>query len=315
MPRSTASKTKPVSQAVEFSYSFEAIGTAWKVEVFDTVSPARQTTVSKAIRQLIAAFDKHYSRFRADSLVSAMAQNAGTYQLPADAQPLMDLYVSLYKSTGGAVTPLIGQTLADAGYDATYSLQPKSAALTAPPNWEEALNYEFPHLTVKQPVLLDFGAAGKGYLVDLIGDALQQHDIQSFCVDGSGDLLYRSARNQTLDIALEHPKDPSMAIGVARIHNQSLCGSSGNRRAWGPFHHIIDPHKLSSPKDILAVWTTAHTALLADGLATALFFVPAKQLQTSYTFEYALVRQDYSLEHSAQFPADFFTNRNATHNR
>jgi thiamine biosynthesis lipoprotein len=76
---------------------------------------------------------------------------------------------------------------------------------------------------------------------------------------------------------------------------------------WDVYHHIIDPHSLKSPRHIRAVWVVADTGLLADGLATALFFCPAATLAKSYNFAYAMVYDDYSLEHSDNFPATFFT--------
>jgi thiamine biosynthesis lipoprotein len=111
-----------------------------------------------------------------------------------------------------------------------------------------------------------------------------------------------------LPIALEHPDDPAMAIGIARISNQSICGSSGNRRAWGVYHHIINPHSLTSPQHTRALWVIARNGLTADGLATALFFVPAEVLATNFDFEYAIINEDYSLHHSMNFPAEFYTN-------
>lgn len=305
-----SSPKPPVSQTLQdgWHYEFEAIGTAWAIDVLEPVGKRLTATLIRTIDKLITDFDRNYSRFRDDSLVSTMARASGAYTLPKDAKPLLDFYENLYDVTGGAVTPLIGQTLSDAGYDATYSLQ--SGKLTVPPAWREVLDYNFPKLTIKQPALLDFGAAGKGYLVDLVAQCLQQYDIKNFCVDAGGDMVYRTTTNHALDVGLEHPADLTQAIGIAHIKNQSLCGSAGNRRSWGSYTHIINPHNLKSPKHIAGLWVTAASGLVADGLTTALFFTPAETLQKQYTFEYAIVYQDLSLEHSAHFPADFFTNTN-----
>ncbi len=238
-------------------------------------------------------------------MVTAMASQKGHYELPADAQPLLDLYAKLYDITDGAVTPLIGQSLADAGYDASYSLQP--GVVSSPPAWDEALVYNFPDLSLRKPALLDFGAAGKGYLVDIISDLLSVHAIHSFCVDAGGDMVYRTPTDQSLDIALEHPADPAQAIGIAHIRNQALCGSATNRRAWDGYHHIMDPHSQTSPGHIQALWVVAANGLLADGLSTALFFVSPARLREQFDFEYAIVNSDYSLDYSPGFPADFFS--------
>ena len=285
--------------------SFEAIGTSWEIELFEPVPADQLRLLGAAINVRIDQFDHHYSRFRPDSLVTAMGMRSGTYQLPSDAQPLFDLYLDIYRATNGAVTPLVGQLLSDAGYNATYSLKP--GRLHRAPSWEEMLEYDYPLLTLKQPVLLDLGAAGKGYLVDIVADLIESRGISSYCVNAGGDLLYRHAGHEKLEVGLEHPTKPRQVIGVAHLRNQSLCGSASNRRAWGKFHHIIDPLKLTSPRHIRAVWVTAGTTMLADALTAALFFTPAKSLALRYKFEYAIIYQDYSLEHSPGFPADFFT--------
>lgn len=299
-----------MSESPGVRFVFEAIGTAWTIEIFE-IGDTDSEQLQRDILARIDDFDKNYSRFRDDSLVTRMSREAGRYTLPEDAGPLLDMYEQLYRITGGAVTPLIGQTLADAGYDASYSF--KSGAVSTPPKWEDVLDYDFPHLTLKQPALLDFGAAGKGYLADLIGGLLESRGLRSYYIDGGGDILYKTDSNDSdgaLEVALEHPADPSMAIGIAKIRDQSLCGSSGNRRTWnaGDYHHILDPRTLSSPRHIAALWAVADTGLLADGLATALFFVPPDKLAGVFEFEYAVVLEDLSLVHSPDFPAEFFTN-------
>lgn len=287
-------------------FVFEAIGTRWQIDIPELPNKLEQNQLLLDIRQRIDQFDQAYSRFRPDSLVTEISKNAGTYTLPADAKALFDIYFALYRLTNGRFTPLIGNTLADAGYDANYSLTPK-ATVRPVPRWESVLHYTFPHLTVKEPVLLDFGAAGKGYLVDIIAALLHAQGCESFCVDAGGDIVYRTTKNQPLRVGLEHPEEPDEVIGVVNIVNKSICGSAGNRRTWGEYHHIIDPNTLTSPKHIATVWVVADTALLADALTTCLFFVPASVLQPTYQFEYVIMDKDHRIEASPTFPGELFT--------
>jgi thiamine biosynthesis lipoprotein len=280
-------------------FSFEAIGTIWEIELFDC---KKTNKILSAVKKCIDEFDKNYSRFRHDSMVTKMSQKAGEYALPNDAKPMLDLYYELYKVTDGLMTPLIGQTLSDAGYDADYSFQPKVMRKT--PYWEECIEYKFPKLTIKKPVLLDFGAAGKGYLVGIIGVILRAHGCIEFVINAGGDVLHHGV--QPVEVALEHPENLDQAIGVAAIKNQALCGSAGNRRSWTGYNHIINPSTLKSPDHLKAVWVCAGSAMLADALTTALYFVDPQELLKSYNFEYAVIRQDLSLGYSGKFPARFF---------
>ncbi len=284
-------------------FDFEAIGTHWNIRINDILSDAQSEILLAHIRTRIDTFDRDYSRFRADSLVTRMSKEAGIYTLPEDARTMLDVYHALYTLTGGLLTPLIGQVISDAGYDAAYSL--KSKTLQKPPSWDDVLDYSYPSLTVKKPALLDFGAAGKGYLVDIVTELLQDKGITSGSVDAGGDMRVFGTQ-EPLRIGLEHPEDTTKAIGVALIKNRSICGSAGNRRAWGEFHHIISPETLSSVRTVLAVWIVADTALLADALATCLFFVPPQMLLKHYQFEYLTMYKDHSIEHSKEFPAELF---------
>lgn len=279
-------------------FSFEAIGTHWIIDIGNN-----HPDVEQKILQRIKEFDKNYSRFRNDSLIAKFSETPGTYTLPDDAKKLFDFYKTLYNLTGGLLTPLIGKTMEQSGYDKKYSLQP--GEITKPLSWEEALEYNFPTLTVKQPVTLDFGAAGKGYLIDIIGGLITQENINSYTIDAGGDILHHS--DSPIKVGLEDPINTSQAIGIATIKNQSIAGSAGNRRKWDNFHHIINPETLLPVNEIAAVWVIADTAMIADGLATALYLKPEADLFRQFKFEYLILFSDRSIQKSDNFAAEIFT--------
>jgi thiamine biosynthesis lipoprotein len=307
MPSSRSkAKLRAPKQAIQptHHWTFDAIGTKWWIGIYQPLSHAVLSEVQTTIQERIETFDKTYSRFRDDSLVSRIAQKAGRYELPHDSQALFTLYRQLYDSSDGLVTPLIGQVLSDAGYDAVYSLQP--GELATPPAWDDVMTYRDSVLITTWPVLLDFGAAGKGYLVDIIAELLQAAGISKFCIDGSGDVRCQGL-NTPLTIGLENPHNPNEAIGTAQLYNQAICGSAGNRRAWGNYHHIMNPQSLSAVQEVRAVWAVAETALVADGLATALFFVDPQKLQADFDFACCVVYDDSTARCSPNFPGELFS--------
>jgi thiamine biosynthesis lipoprotein len=284
--------------------TFEAIGTQWNIQVHDLMADNIWRKLQAKIRHRILSFDQTYSRFRSDSLVSQMAQSAGTYELPPDGYALLHFYHDLYRITGGKITPLIGQVLSNAGYDATYSLVAKP--MNPPPTWQSVLSYDEHHITLRRPALLDFGAAGKGYLVDIIGKLLDDAGLHKYVIDAGGDILQRSVDETPLEVGLENPFDTTEAIGVAHLSNYSLCASAGSKRAWGDFHHIINPLTLQSPDEVVATWVLADDTMTADGLATALFFTDARTLGEKFSFSYALLAKDGQLSCSPSFPVTLF---------
>ena len=143
---------------------------------------------------------------------------------------------------------------------------------------------------------------------DIIDEMIADYGISSRCVEAGGDMVYHNPSQEPLRVGLEHPEDASLAIGVALVHDgHSICGSAGNRRSWGQYHHIINPKTLESPRHILAVWAIANTTILADMLTSCLFFVPPQKLLTQFAFEYVIMYADHSVEHSPGFKGEIFS--------
>lgn len=284
------------------TFSFERIGTHWQIDIYSPLTSHKWSYLQAVIQKRVDLFEKTYSRFRPDSYVNLTLSQLGTYSIPFDAKPLFLLYQKLYTITEGAFTPLIGKVLIDAGYDAEYSLV--EGILHSPPLLSDVIDFHYPKVTIKKEEIFDFGACGKGYLIDLVSDIIREHGVTSFCVDAGSDMRYESAK--PLRVGLENPDNLDQAIGVATISNTSLCASAGSRRKWGKFHHIINAHTLSSPQKVIATWTIAENTIVADALATCLFLVQPKQLSPHFSFEYLILFTDNTFDKSPAFPAELF---------
>ncbi len=274
--------------------SFKAIGTHWVIDVYDVLSAEKEENLTKKIKDRIEQFEQMYSRFRENSWLQIISKNPSTYGIPSDGEVLISLYKNMYQYTAGAVTPLIGQVLVDAGYDKEYSLIQKKE-LSSPPLWEDVIEFNPPHITIKKECSLDFGAFGKGYCVDIVDTVLKSEGVNSFCVDAGGDMIHKSTEAKALRVGLEDPLDTKNVIGLISLLNKSIAGSSGNRRAWGKFNHIINPKTLESSKDIQAIWVVADSTLIADAMTTALYFTSPEILLKHFSFEYLMLFSDYSV--------------------
>ena len=284
-----------------FELRFEAIGTKWTIECWN--SPLSESAVFSLVKKQIEIFDKTYSRFRSDSLVWKISQKEGEYIFPEDSKTFFDLYEKLYKITEGSFTLLIGNTLDEAGYDPDYGLVPKQLNKIPKPN--ELFSFVFPKLKIKKPYILDFGGLGKGYLIDILTELLIQNNINSFVIEAGGDIRCLGL-SKKLSVGLENPLDPSQALGVIRLLNESICASGGNKRKWANYHHIIDANRLSSPDKILATWVIAGEAIIADAVSTCLFLTSPEKLKENFNFEYLILYPDFSIDKSANFSAELF---------
>lgn len=283
-------------------FSFDGIGTRWEISTPAPLSGAHR----RRLLDTVGDYDAAWSRFRPDSLIAGAARQPGRYELPAGAAALGPLYETLYRLSGGAMTPLIGGSLEQLGYDASYSLRPDGPPLPAPA-WEEVLDWQGTVLTTRAPVVIDVGAAGKGQLADLLSGVLRGGGVDEHFIDAGGDLL--NAGPAPVEVGLEHPYDQAQAIGIVSLGaGIALCASAGNRRAWGDgLHHVLDGTTGAPVRTVVASWAMAASAMTADALATALFFVDGSRLQEEFDCSWLTVYSDGHAEYSADFEGVLFS--------
>jgi thiamine biosynthesis lipoprotein len=290
-------------------WDLTAIGTRWRID-----TPERPASgLVAAVASRVADFDRAYSRFRSDSLVTRLAETGGPVTFPGSVVGLLDLYETLFQATGGAVNPLVGASLSRLGDDAHHTLRPRGAPLPAPGPGRVLREGTTLSLapTVPVPVpsapdatttdatdVLDFGAVGKGWLVDEVTALLAEHGVTGAVVEASGDLR---AHGAPVRVALEHPWDPGQAIGVVELRDRAIAASATNRRRWGEgLHHVLDARTGEPVERVTATWVVADTAAVADGLATALFHTGPEELaaRTGIGFGYVRVFTDGTLQHA-----------------
>lgn len=318
--------------------------------------------VQKRIRAFVEEYESVLSRFREDSLVSRMACAAagGEFEFPTWAQPLFALYSEFYAATHGAFDACIGADLLALGYNNSVHFIPQSAAgassnIGSWSNYRRALPVTWADISrdsvgttlcTNQPVQLDFGAAGKGYFVDLVtqiikeelsGDSPADSDSPAdfdFWVNAGGDMrACFSKENSQIKVALENPFDTTQAVGVASIASGALCASSNARRRWkvkdasylgkdasGFESNLIATHLINALDgipacDLCASWayvpskTCDFPTAYADAIATALFVSKESDLQKivqTTSAEFAVMQPNHALRKTCAFPARFF---------
>ena len=321
--------------------------------------------VEKRIRAFVDEYESVLSRFRADSLVSriACAEAGGDFEFPAWAEPLFAIYDEFYAATCGAFDACVGADLLALGYDNSVQFVPESAGSASkdsdsvsgrwsqyrralPVTWADiSRDSGSTTLRTNKPVQLDFGAAGKGYFVDLVAKIIKEElgdDSPSdfdFLVNAGGDMrACFSDENCQIKVALENPFDMTQAVGVASIASGALCASSAARRRWkvdassldadafesNAFEsnliatHLINALDGTPSQKLSASWTyvPAKTCdfptAYADALATALFVSQENNLQKvmqTTGSEFAVMlpnRTDCQVRATFDFPAHFF---------
>ncbi len=245
-------------------WQFEAIGTSWRIRTARSLGELQSQVLTQ-----IDQFDQVWSRFRPDSRVAELARG-NSVDLGSAAPELLATYDWLDQLTAGAVNPLVGVSLAHLGYDQTYSLQP-SAGYVTPPDWS-SLSRAGSTVSPTEPVVLDIGAIGKGFLAAQVANFLAELGVENV-VNAGGDIVNRSTG--AIEVALEHPANPELAIGQVTVPaGHAICGSATNRRAWANgLHHVLDARTGRPTEAVSATWAVGPSALVAEALSIAAFFV------------------------------------------
>lgn len=272
-------------------YEFEAIGTHWWLERLD--GGKFTTAIKDALQAYTDQFDQRYSRFRDDSLIAQLANKGVVRHMPREMFDMLDFVRKLSKDSEGVFSPLVGNTLESLGYGKLLSdkgAQPLSAK-------QAQLSWSKSTIKAKKGTILDFGGFGKGWLIDEYTKILREHGVAEFIVNGGGDLYVQSEK--PILFSLEHPYNPKLKIGDIKIQKGALAASSTIKRAWKSgkktVHHIIDPTTQAPvDSDVVATFVCAHTALVADSLATILLIRPGlhEKLEELYNAETAIITKD-----------------------
>jgi len=59
-------------------------------------------------------------------------------------------------------------------------------------------------------------------------------------------------------------------------------------------------------KDIVATWVLADTTMLADGIATSLFFTDPSVLRTAFEYDFVRIHADGTIDYSQAFEGKLF---------
>ena len=264
--RSTIVGMTSLTEQLPYVYAFpDALGTGLLVHT--------ESVLDDEIRDRIGSFIHEYevvlSRFRDDSIVGRMrtAAHGGTFDFPDWASGLFGLYDRLLAATDGAIDPCVGEDLIRLGYDESYSFTPApdaaehAGAIHGRAIWSADVERHGTTLVTRGPVALDFGACGKGYLVDLLagmlGDGAGHPQPIQYVIDAGGDLLVHT--DEPITIALEDPADPANAVGTVEISHGAFCASSPSRRHWSDaaghqLHHLLNAIDGLPVDDVAATW-------------------------------------------------------------
>ena len=286
-------------------FTFEGIGTSWCILTDDG---ELRKDVQADILDYMRAFNERFSRFLDNSEANAFrAAEVGEYPVSEEFAVLLTRAHELRRLTSGLYDPAVGGLLEQAGYNASYSMTPRSGiAEFMLPKWELRGHT----LRIDGPVVFDLGGMGKGYCIDKVAEILASRGYAYYLVDGGGDIFGTTKRGgEPWRVALEYPGKPDIAAGMVLLKNEGLAVSDSFRRRWGKWHHIVHPHLREPIENVLGAVAVAPSAWDADCATSALFLSDAGEYAAVAKFlnaRYLVFRSDGTTAVTADWSGELF---------
>ncbi|HEX5117180.1 MAG TPA: FAD:protein FMN transferase [Pseudonocardiaceae bacterium] len=232
--------------------AFLALGTTASVLVTDAGTRA---DAERLLREDIAAIDAACSRFRPDSELTWLHENAGTEvtvsPLLADA---IGVALRAGRLTGGLVDPTVGSAVVGLGYDRDFTALAADDPRPAPPPrpapgwWRVSFDLADRRLLLPRTVRLDLGATAKAMAADRSAARIAAALGCGVLVSLGGDVAVGGAAPDggwRIGIGDDHRVagvDPDV---VVTVDAGGLATSSTTCRTWRrggrTVHHIVDP--------------------------------------------------------------------------
>lgn len=256
------------------------MGTTFTITIFGNSNQQCQRAVSQAyhrIEELNNIFSDYLEESESSQL-SAHAENR--ISVSDDLWYLLRLSKKFSRQSKGAFDVSIGPVTKLWRRAIRQQKIPDSAKLQQAQSlvnyrWIKLFNSKQQVKLKKKGMKLDFGAIAKGYAIDEAYKELLKNGIRIALVDGGGDLFIGDAPPRSNWNIKDHRMKPLMAktqMGVAS------SGDTFQNLDWdgSRYSHIINPKSGLGLKDSRIITVTAHSATIADALASTLSIVRQK---------------------------------------
>ncbi len=242
---------------------------------------AQTGAVLAQIPTQLGALEAELSTTREDSDIFRIDRAEGQpVEVRASVSELLSDALELCRITGGALDITAYPAVKAWGFTTGEHRVPDEeelAALAAKIDYA-AVGSDGPTVTLPAGMELDVGAVAKGYAGDLLAEAVRTNDISSALLDlGQSTIVAIGTKpgGKPWRIGIRDPAGESY-LAVVELTDMSLGTSGGYQRYFEEdgvvYWHILDPDTAAPARSGLAsVTVVAPSALLCDGLSTALF--------------------------------------------
>lgn len=270
--------------------AFKAMGTNCSVK-FRLEDELTSLEFARTALDWVSRFEARYSRFRPDSVITAINREAGASWVAVDeeTEAMLDLAELAYHQSDGAVDATMLPLLRVWDWKQSHEALPETSAVRAALEKTGWRLVERRKGAVRLPLAgmgLDFGGFGKEYAVDQVAKLARAKGIQDALIDFGRDIFAMGGNGEHpfWHIGIEDGNQPGNCWGGLAVSGQAVCSSGDYHRffshAGKRYGHILDPRTgWPVSNGMRAVTVVAPSCLQAGIYSTAVFVLgPRKGL-------------------------------------
>ena len=230
---------------------FRAMGTACQI-IFRAPSRSQAVAFRDQAVAWVTEFERKYSRYRVDSLLSAINRAAGSAWIDTDTEleSLFALCDHYHWSTQGVFDPTTLPLLQLWNYQAEHPSIPSDEEIGQSMSlvgWQHVQRKPGSVHLPKHGMALDLGGIGKEYAVDRVMEQSQPFGINDILIDFGRDIRAKGEAPQggAWSVGLEHPHDHGRCWAGVLISHRAVTTSGDYLRGFEidnvRYSHLIDP--------------------------------------------------------------------------
>ncbi len=231
--------------------NFRAMGTDCQM-LFRAPSRKQAAAFREHAIAWVTEFERKYSRFKAESMISEINRRAGEAWVETDAEleSMLSLCDWYHWSTEGVFDPTSLPLISLWDYHHEHPVVPAEddiARARQLVGWKKVEKKPGGIFLPQRGMSIDLGGIGKEYAVDRVLEQAAQWGVRDIMVDFGRDIRVagESPHRGGWRVGLEHPDDPGRCWAGVLVNDRAVASSGDYLRGFevgGKFYgHIIDP--------------------------------------------------------------------------
>lgn len=299
-------------------FRFRAMGSPCELQLYGDSRKTLEALAKRCTRE-VARLELKYSRYREDSLASAINRSAGDakgVQVDDETAALLDFAETAHRESEGRFDPTSGVLRRVWDFRSNVLPDPEQLAETrALVGWSK-LAWERPRLVLPIPGMqLDFGGFVKEYAADRVAALCREASLAAGLVDLGGDLAVVGPHpdGSPWQVGIRNPHRPNEAIARIALSSGGIATSGDYERCMVVdgirYSHLLDPRTGESFRGGPASVSVTAPLCLVAGAATTIAMLHAESESARFLADLGLphlvIRQNGTLTGDARLASRF----------